>query len=263
MALTSGTLSAAGDFSRVKQSLGIARMNEHRLTETSKPSPFDYRRNALLYLSGAVPFPDNNDKAYITAVANEVERLVRASNGHAVVLFTSYTTMGLVYAVLKERSLPYPVFRMGKGDTAALEKFKASGNGILFAAGALWEGIDVPGDALSMLIIVKLPFAAPDPIGDHERSQYGGMQAYMARVLLPDMLVKLKQGFGRLIRTESDTGVCAILDCRANMYGAYYRHILNALPECQVTSSIRETEYFMQDRKSSEYFVEEHYEEIS
>lgn len=255
--LTSGTLSAGGNFGRVKQSLGICRVNERRLLETSKPSPFDYRNNSLLYFSEQVPFPDHHDKGYIAAVADEIEKLIRASNGHAAVLFTSYNVMGLVYAVLQRRFLPYHIFRMGKRDINALGKFRQSGNGILFAAGALWEGIDIPGDTLSMLIIVKLPFAAPDPIGDYEKAMLGGMQAYKAKALVPDMLVKLKQGFGRLIRTETDTGVCAILDCRAKESGAYHRHVLNALPACRVTSSIREVDRFMQKQKDGEYFLAE------
>lgn len=249
--LTSGTLSASGDFSRVKQSLGINRMDEHRVMETSKPSPFDYRRHTLLYLSDAVPFPDYHDKAYLTAVADEVERLVCASRGRAAVLFTSYNAMGLVYAQLTARSLPFPLFQMGRRDTAALEKFKASGNGILFAAGALWEGIDIPGDTLSLLIIVKLPFAAPDPIGEYEKALYGGMDAYKIKALVPDMLVKLKQGFGRLIRTETDIGVCAILDSRARKGAAYHTRVLAALPPCRVTSNIFDVYDFLGTSKAS------------
>jgi ATP-dependent DNA helicase DinG len=146
------------------------------------------------------------------------------------------------------------MFRMGRRDVTAIEKFKTSGNGVLFAAGALWEGIDIPGDALSLLIIVKLPFAAPDPIGDYEKALYGGMDAYKAKALVPDVLVKLKQGFGRLIRAESDTGVVAILDSRARLSGAYHRRVLAALPPCRVTASIVDAEKFIRGRKTPAYF---------
>ena len=254
--LTSGTLSASGDFTRMKESMGIDKMSPLFVRETSLPSPFDYKNNTLLYLSKAVPFPDQQDKHYLSGVADEVERLIRASHGHAAVLFTSYGAMGLVYSMLRTRDLPYPLFRMGRRDTTALEQFKQSGNGILLASGALWEGVDVPGDSLSMLIIVKLSFAVPDPIGDYERSLFGTMEAYKSRALIPDMLMKLKQGFGRLIRTESDTGVCAILDCRANASGSYHRQVLNALPPCQVTSNILEIERFIQETKPPSYFTE-------
>jgi ATP-dependent DNA helicase DinG len=254
--LTSGTLSAAGDFSRTKHSLGIARMDEHRVMETSKPSPFDYRQNTLLYISNAVPFPDYKDRAYLVAVADEVERLVHASHGYAAILFTSYSAMGMVYSMLRARGLPFPLFQMGRRDTAALEKFKANGNGVLFAAGALWEGIDIPGDALSMLIIVKLPFAAPDPIGEYEKALYGGMEAYKAKALVPDMLVKLKQGFGRLIRTETDTGICAILDWRARRGAAYHSRVLAALPSCRMTDCIVDVERFIAEKKQPGYFIQ-------
>ena len=252
--LTSGTLSAGGDFTRAKQSLGISRMSPTLIAETSQPSPFDYINNTMLYISNAVPFPNQQDKQYILAVADEVERLILAGHGHAAVLFTSYNVMGQVFAILSERILPFPMFRMGRRDTTALEQFKQSGNGVLFASGSLWEGIDIPGDALSMLIIVKLPFSAPDPIGDYERTLYADMDEYKNQVLVPDMLVKLKQGFGRLIRTESDTGVCAILDSRARMGAPYHDRVLSALPFCRVTSDLEVIRQFVFDKKGPAYF---------
>lgn len=258
--LTSGTLStngrslSEGSFDRAKQSLGISRLPEPRIMETSQSSPFDYNKNAMLYFSDAVPFPDQHDKKYLLAVADEIQRLVIASHGHAAVLFTSYNAMGQVFSILRGRGLPFPMFQMGRRDTTALEKFKASGNGILSASGALWEGIDIPGDALSMLIIVKLPFAVPDPIGDYERTLYPGMDAYKNEALVPDMLVKLKQGFGRLIRTEGDSGVCAILDSRAREGCSYHDRVLAALPSCRATSNLENIRQFMAARKPATYF---------
>ncbi|MDL2248455.1 ATP-dependent DNA helicase [Tyzzerella sp. OttesenSCG-928-J15] len=252
--LTSGTLSSGGDFTRTKQSLGLARMSPSLSSEVSMASPFDYKNNALLYFSDRVPFPDNSDKAYISAVADEVERLILAGHGHAAVLFTSYNVMGQVYSLLSQRDLPFPMFRMGRRDTTALERFRQSGNGVLFASGSLWEGIDIPGDALSMLIIVKLPFAVPDPIGDYEKTLCDSMEEYKNTVLVPDMLVKLKQGFGRLIRTEGDSGVCAILDSRARKGAAYHERVLTALPECRMSRGIGEIPQFMADKKPPAYF---------
>ena len=144
---------------------------------------------------------------------------------------------------------------MERGGVHAIEQFKESGNGILLASGALWEGIDIPGDTLSMLIIVKLPFAVPDPIGDYERSLCGDMTTYKARAIVPDMLVKLKQGYGRLIRSEFDTGVCAILDSRANRRGAYRQRVLSALPECNITSNYKAVRDFYLDKKPAAYFI--------
>jgi ATP-dependent DNA helicase DinG len=253
--LTSGTLSAGGDFTRTKQALGLDRIEGALISEVSKPSPFDYSRNTLLYLSENVPFPDNSDSRYISAVTDEIERLVRASHGHAAVLFTSYKVMGLVYTRLRLRDLPFPLFRMGRQDVNALEQFRGSGNGILFASGAMWEGIDIPGDALSLLIIVKLPFAAPDSIGDYEKTLYGGMEEYKLKALVPDMLVKLKQGHGRLIRTETDTGAVAILDSRANRHGAYHARVQAALPMCRTTGSIGDVEAFIRKMKRPGYFA--------
>lgn len=252
--LTSGTLSASGDFTRTKETLGLKHLPQRVLTQTSMPSPFDYKNNTLLYISNAVPFPNQQDKRYLAAVADEIERLVRMSQGHAAVLFTSYNAMGQVFAMLKERNLPHPMFQMGRRDTAALEKFKTSGNGILFASGSFWEGIDIPGDALSLLVIVKLPFAAPDPISDYEQTLYSDMDAYKARVLVPEMLIKLKQGFGRLIRTETDTGVCAILDSRTRKGGAYHIRVLDALPDCPLTSDAGDIRRFMTKHKPVAYF---------
>ena len=252
--LTSGTLSAAGDFSHIKRSLGIERVSAYRVVETSKPSPFDYYENSLLYISENMPFPDQRNKDYITTVADEIHKLVIASHGHAAILFTSYKAMDMVWELLAERDIPFPMFRLDKGGVKEIERFKQSGNGIMFAAGALWEGIDIPGDALSMLIIVKLPFAVPDPIGEYEQTLYSDMNEYKKRVIVPEMLVKLKQGHGRAIRIEADTSVIAILDSRVNKSGAYRERVLEALPECYVTDDMSIVEGFIQVKKPPAYF---------
>ncbi len=253
--LTSGTLSAAGSFERIETKLGLNLLPARRLLKTSKPSPFNHKENALIYISEAVPFPDNENSSYIEAAAAETERLFEASYGHAAVLFTSYKAMDMVYERIASRKPTYPLFRLDRGGAAAIEQFKASGNGLLFASGALWEGIDIPGDILSMLIIVRLPFAVPDPVSEWERSLYGSMGEYISNVVVPEMLIKLKQGFGRLLRIESDTGVVAILDCRAGQQRAYGQRVLSALPACRVTSNIKDVRKFFRDKKSPEYFI--------
>jgi len=251
--LTSGTLSANGDFSHVKRELGLERL-ETRLSEVSKPSPFDYQKNAMLYISETMPFPDQSSATYMERLTDEVESLIRASHGRAAVLFTSYKAMDMVWGKLKKSKLPFPMFRLGKGSVREIEKFKKSGDGILFASGALWEGIDIPGDALSMLIIVKLPFAVPDPINEFERSKYASTREFKRRVVIPAMLIKLKQGFGRLIRTMRDSGVVAILDCRANSNGIYHFPVVEALPKCEITSDVQVVEGFYRRVKSDDYF---------
>jgi ATP-dependent DNA helicase DinG len=247
--LTSGTLSVNGDFDALKHSLGLDKHT--RIVETTHSSPYNYRGNCLLYLSENVPYYEKS--GYIDVLTDETERLIRASHGRAAVLFTSYNAMGVVHAKLKDR-LPYELFKLERSTSAAIKQFKESKNGVLFAAGALWEGIDIPGDALSMLIIVKLPFQVPDPIGEYEQTLYRDMFEYKSKLVVPEMLIKLKQGFGRLIRTERDTGVVAILDSRASIGGAYRERVLNALPKCRVTNKIGEIIRFMNDKKSPEYF---------
>jgi ATP-dependent DNA helicase DinG len=251
--LASATLSASGDFSHIKRVLGLDEI-ENRIAETSKPSPFNYRANAMLYISEATPFPDGKNGGYVASIANEIENLARASRGHSIALFTSYDTLGRIYAALSERGFPFPLMRLERGSTAVIERFKQTRGAVLFATGAIWEGINIPGDALSMLIIVKLPFQAPDPIGEYEQTLYRDTAEYKKRVLVPEMLIKLKQGFGRLIRTETDTGVVAILDCRANSKGAYRERVLEVLPDCCVTDSIDEVGEFFRAKKPSEYF---------
>jgi ATP-dependent DNA helicase DinG len=252
--LTSGTLSVTGSFEYIKRKAGLDRVLAGRLRETTKPSPFDYRKNALLYISEDVPFPDNGDEGYLVAVTDEALRLIRAACGHTALLFTSYKAMDRVYGRVVARSLPYPVFRMDRGGAFAIERFRHSKNGILFASGALWEGIDIPGNALSMLIIVRLPFAAPDPVSEWEQTLYRGLEEYKEKVIVPEMLIKLKQGFGRLIRGEADTGVVAILDSRAGEGGAYRKRVLAALPPCRVTSALVDVERFIQSKKEPAYF---------
>ena len=252
--LTSGTLSAGGDFSHIKRTLGLERLG-NRVSETSKPSPFNHRDNAMLYISETMPFPDRHSNEYIVHTTDEIEKLVRASHGHAAVLFTSYRVMDMVWGQFEKRKPQFPLFRLDKGGVREIERFKASGNGVLFASGAMWEGIDIPGDALSMLIIVKLPFAVPDPISDYEQTLYKDMFEYKRRVIMPEMLIKLKQGFGRLIRLITDTGAVAILDSRANSGGAYRECILATLPDCRVTGDIGVVEKFFIAKKPPKYFI--------
>ena len=252
--LSSGTLSVAGDFSRIKQTLGIKFMNPCRVVETSKPSPFDYFNKSMIYISENVPFPDQTNKDYILAVTNEIERLIYATHGHAAVLFTSYKAMDMVMEQLNGRNIPFPFFRLGKGSVREIDKFKESGNGVLFAAGALWEGIDIPGDALSLLIMVKLPFQVPDPISEYEKSLYSSFKQYQQEVLLPDAQIRAIQGQGRLHRLETDTGIFAILDMRMGKNGVYRDYFLNAFPECYVTSDIIDVSGFTVTQKPEEYF---------
>lgn len=250
--LTSGTLSANSSFERVKVQLGLNLSN--RVAEQSCASPFDYKNNTILYLSENTIFPDHQNPDYILSITEEISRLIKASHGHAVVLFTSYRVMDRVYQDINRKRLPFPLYRLHRSDLAVLERFRNASNGVLFASGSMWEGIDIPGDALSNLIIVRLPFAVPNPISTWEEEKYETADTYKEHVIIPDMLLKLRQGTGRLIRTETDTGMIALLDARMHENPLYRKRILHALPQCPITSDLKTVQQFFIRHKDRTYF---------
>lgn len=250
--LTSGTIAVDGDFEYFAKSIGIDKLAKKRTKYLSMKSPFDYQKNSLIYQSIDIPFPDSENNAYIQAITLEIERLIRASHGHALVLFTSYSPLRKVYRLLEEMDFDFPIFRLEKGNQQAIKEYRESKNGVLFACGSMWEGIDFKGDLLSHLIIVKLPFLIPDPITDHQRSLYEDHSGFQQEILIPRMLIRLKQGHGRAIRDEQDTAVISILDSRAEK--AYLNHIRTALPKCTVSNDIADVQEFIQKNKSANYF---------
>lgn len=129
--------------------------------------------------------------------------------------------MGNVYQILKDQ-LPFSMIEVWQHSQEEITRFKQMENAVLFAAGSCWEGVDFPGDRVSSLIIVNLPFAVPDPIHEAEREKFSTLQDYIQSIIVPDMQKKLRQGFGRAIRTEEDTCVVTILDHRASAGGKYH-----------------------------------------
>lgn len=254
--LTSGTLSVNGNFTHFKGVTGIHLMQPERVRvmEVSKPSPFDYQHNAMLYIPERMPFPDTREPAYIMAVKKEILRLIKATAGHTMILFTSYRLMEKIYYQLRNEIIDLPLFMMGKGLLNALDKYKNSGNGILFASDSAGEGVDIPGDTLSSLIIVKLPFPVPDPVMQYEQLFYKDFRSYADAVIIPEMLLKLRQWIGRGIRTETDTTVFTILDSRAGLHGRYRQSILEALPGMPVTDRIHDVYSFIVEKKDKDYF---------
>ena len=253
MVLTSGTLSSNGSFDYIKKELGLDMIAASKIREVKKISPFDYKNNGILYIPNKMPFPDKSDLEYIERLSEEIEKLINATNGHAVVLFTSYKILSYVKNILTNKT-KYTIIAMQRNSKMDIKKFKDSKNAVLLATGSCWEGIDLKGDILSLLIIAKLPFAVPDPIDKYNSTLYSGFENYKEEVIIPKMLIKLKQGVGRLIRTETDTGVVAILDSRVGAYGYYRGKVLEALPEFKVTCDINHIRRFILDKKGKEYF---------
>ena len=245
--LTSGTLAAAGDFSHTEQLLGLAAYRP--LRHFRADSPFNYKKKCLLYFP-----PRTRTRMDNRRMAEEIVRLVDACHGHALVLFTAYRQMAEVRA-LTDGQWPYPTYQAWRNGGKIIRQFKQSGNGVLFAAGSCWEGIDFPGDMVSLLIIPKLPFPIPDPVSDYERQKYLTLQEYIAVEIIPEMQKKLRQGFGRAIRTEQDSCVVAILDERAGIGGKYHDAALAALPTCPTTEKIEDVQPFIREQKRPDYFL--------
>ena len=242
--LTSGTLSAGGNFTHTVQRIGLNNPQTFRAE-----SPFDYKRNCILYFPKRTSTPFDE----VEWLSQEIEQLVQVCHGHALVLFTSYDQMGRVQQRLQGR-VAYPLLTARRNGQLFVQAFKQLSNAVLFAAGPCWEGVDFPGDRVSLLIIIRLPFPVPDPVSDAEKAKYPDLHSYIQAEVIPTMQKKLRQGFGRAIRTETDTCTVAILDPRAAPGGRYHRAALDALPKMNMTQDIKDVEHFIRAVKGAEYF---------
>ncbi len=272
-ALISATLSTDGGFGYLRERLGLpasdpapvnssptpaaslppapaARARSRKnapaaISETIVGSPFDYEHNCLLYIPRALP-PPSDTPAYAAQAAEEMLSLLEASGGGAFVLFTSHRALNTAYEILTQSDLPFALLRQGEMPNSRLvEAFKREQNAVLLGTQSFWEGVDVPGAGLRLVIIDRIPFAVPDSPLHKARvdsiTQAGG--DWFDEFALPQAQLKLKQGFGRLIRTQEDRGVVAILDTRLvrKTYGARF---LRFLPPARRTSALDEVRAF-------------------
>lgn len=170
--LTSGTIRDDTGFSFFKNELGISKyLSPHAIRESNCDSPFDYQNHTRLYISENTPCPNPDDPNYIRSVAEEVAKLVKATHGHTAILFTSYRLLHAVYEEVKDQIREYPLIQMNRSNKNAIDQFKRSKNGVLFASGSMWEGVDCAGDILSSVIIVRLPFPLRSQSMEYKRSK--------------------------------------------------------------------------------------------
>jgi ATP-dependent DNA helicase DinG len=235
--LTSATLSANGKFDFIKERLGL---DEDKKTETLvAPSAFDYQKQAIIYIPKAMPDPRAPE--YNQIAAAEIIKLIGITQGHAFVLCTSNYAMNALYEAVSMR-VNYPCFVQGSMSKAGLlERFRRTKNAVLFATSSFWQGVDVQGEQLSCVIIDKLPFAVPsDPIVAARTKfidENGGKSFFDYSV--PNAVITLKQGVGRLIRSKTDKGVIALLDTRLRTK-SYGRDFINSLPKARITAELKD-----------------------
>ena len=242
--LTSATLSSGGSFNFVRERLGLDTAKTNVLHATSS---FDYEKQAIIYLPKSMPDPRTPE--FTQLAAGEIVKILEITDGRAFVLATSNSSMNALYELVSHR-VNFPCFVQGSmSKSGLLEKFRETPNAVLFATASFWQGVDVQGEQLSCVIIDKLPFAVPtDPIVA-ARSRFieenGGRSFFEYSV--PQAVISLKQGIGRLIRSRTDRGVIAILDPRLRTKG-YGKDFLMSLPRMRITSDLEDVRQVFVER---------------
>ncbi len=249
--LTSATLSVEGKFDFIRSRVGLDGDGAApEVRELLCSTNFDHPGQAILFIP--TDLPANNSPAYTENSMELVARMLKLTSGHAFVLFTSFHQMEKSYRELSRR-VDYPVFVQGEaGRTALLNKFRKTRHAVLFATASFWQGVDVVGEQLSCVIIDKLPFAVPDDPIVRARTQAleamgrNGFLEYQ----VPEAIIHLKQGLGRLIRSTQDYGLLAILDDRV-IRKNYGRLFLSSLPNYRVTHSLEEVREFLEAHRAA------------
>lgn len=241
---TSATLSVAGNFDHFARQLGLDDPQT-----LSLESPFDYARQGMCYLPAGLSDPNARD--YTEQVIEAVLPVLHASNGRAFLLFTSHRALRRAAELLQDK-VPWPLFVQGTAPRPRLlEEFRASGHGVLLGAASFWEGVDVVGEALSVVVIDKLPFAAPDDpvlMARLEALEHSGINPFMGWQV-PSAVIALKQGAGRLIRDVHDRGVLVLCDPRLTTKG-YGKLFLASLPPMPRTRELADVRAFFEDAKT-------------
>jgi ATP-dependent DNA helicase DinG len=237
--LTSATLTVGNRFEYIRQRLGLDHTKENAL-----PHEFDYQSQALLYLPRKMP--DVRDAGFASKAADEIVVLLEHSRGRAFCLFTSYAQMNDLFERVGNR-VDFPLLLQGTAPRSVLlERFKNTRHAVLFATSSFWQGVDVPGEQLSCVIVDRLPFAVPsDPIvAARVRALQEEGRNPFSEFQVPQAVLALKQGFGRLIRTKTDRGVLALLDTRISRM-PYGKIFLGSLPNYRTTQDLTEVERFL------------------
>ncbi|MBN1681347.1 MAG: hypothetical protein JW966_13785, partial [Anaerolineae bacterium] len=227
--LTSATLRTGGTFDYVRN-----RLNAFEVQEVVVGSPFDYKSTTLVYLPSDIPTPDRREE-YQRYVERGLIELTAATEGRLLGLFTSYSQLRQTAQAIAPRLAlgDISVFDQSDGTSrqSLLDGFKQADRGVLLGTRSFWEGVDIPGDDLSVVVIVRLPFSVPtDPIFAARSELFDNSFMQYA---VPDAILRFRQGFGRLIRTKNDHGVVVIFDSRV-IHKRYGQMFLDSLPECTV-----------------------------
>ncbi|MCM1988537.1 ATP-dependent DNA helicase [Oceanirhabdus seepicola] len=255
MILTSATLTNKfqGDmkerYSYIIKNIGFPEEESKGILSEPKESPFDYDNNTIVYYKNKMPHPMKLREDFLKESIKEIIKLVEMTKGKTLILFASKEDMNLVYKELIKRELPYKILKQNpySSQENIVTTFKEDENSILLGTGIFWEGINIPGKTLSQVIVTRLPFPVPDPIIEFKRSI---SKSPLMEVNVPEMILKLRQGVGRLVRNVKDSGVVAILDPRVgdDLNLEYKEMIWNAIPMKNRTSDIKVVKKFIDEK---------------